>query len=103
MTYRPAELTELNLADAGVSTVIWATGYPSTTAGSTRRSSTSWATRGTSAASPPSPGFFLGLLWQHSQASASLVGPELDGPDLVEAMAGHARRPRAQTRSRISA
>jgi len=47
--------------------------------------------------------FFLGLLWQHSQASASLVGPELDGPDLREAMARHARRARAQSRSRISA
>ena len=56
VTYRPAELTELNLADAGVSTVIWATGYTSTTDGSTRRSSTSWATRGTSAESQTSPG-----------------------------------------------
>jgi hypothetical protein len=27
---------------------------------------------------------FLGLLWQHSQASASLVGPELDAPHFVE-------------------
>ena len=31
---------------------------------------------------------FLGLLWQHSQASASLVGPRLDGPYLVDRMAG---------------
>jgi putative flavoprotein involved in K+ transport len=28
--------------------------------------------------------FFLGLLWQHSQASAFLVGPALDGPYLLE-------------------
>jgi putative flavoprotein involved in K+ transport len=31
--------------------------------------------------------YFLGLLWQHSQASASLVGPRLDGPYVVERMA----------------
>jgi putative flavoprotein involved in K+ transport len=31
--------------------------------------------------------YFLGLLWQHSQASASLLGPEFDGPNLVETMA----------------
>jgi hypothetical protein len=30
--------------------------------------------------------YFLGLLWQHSQASASLLGPELDGPYLLEMM-----------------
>ncbi len=104
VTYRPAELTELNLADAGVSTVIWATGY---------HLDHGWIdapildelgyprnVRGVADV----PGlFFLGLLWQHSQASASLVGPELDGPDLLEAMAGHARRTRAQSRSRISA
>jgi putative flavoprotein involved in K+ transport len=29
---------------------------------------------------------FLGLLWQHSQASASLLGPALDGPHLLDAM-----------------
>jgi putative flavoprotein involved in K+ transport len=104
VTYRPAELTELNLADAGVSTVIWATGY---------HLDHGWIdapiidelgyprnVRGVADV----PGlFFLGLLWQHSQASASLVGPELEGPDLLEAMAGQGRRTRARSRSRISA
>ena len=28
--------------------------------------------------------YFLGLLWQHSQASASLLGPTLDGPYLLD-------------------
>ena len=36
--------------------------------------------------------YFLGLLWQHSQASASLVGPGLDAPYLVEALACQALR-----------
>ena len=96
VTYRPAELTELNLRRAGVSTVIWATGYDLDYGwidapvldelGYPRN------VRGVAAV----PGlYFLGLLWQHSQASASLLGPELDGPHLVEMMA-RARGRRAQ-------
>ena len=91
--HRPEELTELNLAEAGVSTVIWATGY---------RLDYGWIdapildelgyprnVRGVAAI----PGlYFLGLLWQHSQASASLVGPELDGPHLLEMMRRQAPR-----------
>ena len=91
--HRPEELNELNLAEAGVSTVIWATGY---------RLDYGWIdapildelgyprnVRGVAAI----PGlYFLGLLWQHSQASASLVGPELDGPHLLEMMRRQAPR-----------
>jgi putative flavoprotein involved in K+ transport len=87
LTYEPVELTELNLRDAGISTVIWATGYGLDydwieaplldTLGYPRNE------RGVACV----PGLhFLGLLWQHSQASASLVGPSLDGPFLVERM-----------------
>ena len=86
-THQPAELTELDLASAGVSTVIWATGY---------ELDYSWVAapvlddlgyppnvRGVSVV----PGlYFLGLLWQHSQAPASLLGPTLDGPYLLDAM-----------------
>jgi putative flavoprotein involved in K+ transport len=85
--YVPDELTELNLADAGISTVIWATGYDL---------DYSWIdaplvdglgyprhVRGAAGV----PGiYFLGLLWQHSMASASLLGPELDGPRLTDLM-----------------
>ena len=92
--YQPEELTELNLLDAGVSTVIWATGYDLDYGwidapildqlGYPRND------RGVS----PVPGLhFLGLLWQHSQASASLVGPQLDGPHLIERMGRQAPRP----------
>jgi putative flavoprotein involved in K+ transport len=98
-TYHPEELTELNLLRAGVSTVIWATGY---------ELDYGWINapildglgypqnvRGVAAV----PGlYFLGLLWQHSQASASLVGPELDAPYLVEDMGRRtARRPHNPT------
>jgi putative flavoprotein involved in K+ transport len=85
--YQPPDLTELNLLDAGISTIIWATGYgldyqwidapildelgfPRNVRGVTEV-----------------PGlYFLGLLWQHSQLSASLVGPEFDGPYLLDRM-----------------
>jgi putative flavoprotein involved in K+ transport len=99
----PVELTELDLRKAGVSTVIWATGYdldhrwidapvldelgyPENARGVSRV-----------------PGlYFLGLLWQHSQASASLVGPELDAPHLLEMMGRHARRARSGARTGIA-
>jgi putative flavoprotein involved in K+ transport len=94
--YRPNGLTDLNLLREGVSTVIWSTGYeldygwiepPVVDARGYPRNR-----RGVASV----PGlYFLGLLWQHSQASASLVGPELDAPYLVDVMGRQApRRPR---------
>jgi len=47
--------------------------------------------------------YFLGLLWQHSQASASLVGPQLEGPYLVEAMKRQAYRRRRPAAARTDA
>jgi putative flavoprotein involved in K+ transport len=93
VAYQPEGLTELNLLREGISTIIWATGYGLDYGwidapllddlGYPRNK------RGVSAV----PGlYFLGLLWQHSQASASLVGPGLDGPHLLEMMNRHARR-----------
>lgn len=86
-TYEPVGPTELDLAREGISTIIWATGYAI---------DHSWIDapvldqhghprhiRGVTSV----PGLhFLGLLWQHSQASASLVGPAFDGPYLVDCM-----------------
>lgn len=78
----PEGPTELNISREGISTVIWATGYsldygwikaPLLDATGYPRHVRGVATT--------VPGLhFLGLLWQHSQASASLVGPALDGP-----------------------
>jgi putative flavoprotein involved in K+ transport len=99
VVYEPQELTELNLLGAGISTIIWATGYGLDYGwieaplldhlGYPRN------TRGVAKV----PGlYFLGLLWQHSQASASLIGPELDGPHLLEMMNRRTRRrPRRAT------
>jgi putative flavoprotein involved in K+ transport len=87
VAYQPEGLTELSLVGQGISTIIWATGYgldygwieaPLLDELGYPRN-----TRGVSAI----PGlYFLGLLWQHSQASASLIGPGLDGPYLLEMM-----------------
>src|SRR5262245_4182512 len=93
VAFRPAGLNGLNLLREGISTIIWATGYgldygwiqaPLLDELGYPRNQ-----RGVAAV----PGlYFLGLLWQHSQASASLVGPGLDGPYLVATMNRHARR-----------
>ncbi|MGH2467524.1 MAG: NAD(P)-binding domain-containing protein [Candidatus Limnocylindrales bacterium] len=86
-TFAPPERLELDLAGAGIGTVIWTTGY---------RPDFGWIDlpifdeeglprhrRGVSEV----PGLgFLGLLWQHNQASATLFGPTQDGAYLVEAM-----------------
>jgi putative flavoprotein involved in K+ transport len=83
----PPELASVDLDDAGISTVIWATGY---------RLDYRWIDlsildefgfprqqRGVSDV----PGlYFLGLLWQHTQASATLFGPTLDAPYLIAQM-----------------
>jgi putative flavoprotein involved in K+ transport len=85
--YEPPELASVDLDDAGISTVIWATGY---------RLDYGWIElpildefgfprqqRGVSDV----PGlYFLGLLWQHTQASATLFGPRLDAPYLIAQM-----------------
>ena len=86
-TFEPPEVATLDIGEAGISTVIWATGYGL---------NYSWLAmpildeygfpqqrRGVSEV----PGlYFLGLLWQHTQASATLFGPRLDAAHLVAAM-----------------
>jgi len=84
-TYEPRAITELDLESAGVSTIIWATGYAL---------DYGWIEapifgergypRNDRGASELPGLYFLGLLWQHTQASATLVGPALDGPYLAE-------------------
>jgi putative flavoprotein involved in K+ transport len=88
VNYAPGGFTELNLQRAGVSVIIWATGYAldyqSIEAPILDNLGYPQNVRGVASI----PGlYFLGLLWQHSQASASLVGPEFDGPHVVEKMA----------------
>jgi putative flavoprotein involved in K+ transport len=83
--YEPTPLTALDLGRAGVSTIIWATGYALDfgwiDAPIFDRRGYPRNTRGVSDV----PGlYFLGLLWQHTEGSATLVGPALDAPHLAE-------------------
>ncbi len=85
--FQPPQLPRIDLGEAGISTVIWATGY---------RLDYGWIDlpivdeqgfprqrRGVSDV----PGlYFLGLHWQHSVASATLFGAALDVPYLAERM-----------------
>jgi putative flavoprotein involved in K+ transport len=85
--FEPPVVREFDLAAAGISTVIWTTGY---------RLDYRWIDlpildeqgfprnrRGVSEI----PGLsFLGLLWQHNQASATLFGPTQDARHLASEM-----------------
>jgi len=87
VTFEPEEIRELALDSAGISTVIWTTGYSLDFAwidlpilddlGVPRQD------RGVS----PIPGlYFLGLPWLRDQGSATLFGVGRDGADLFERM-----------------
>jgi putative flavoprotein involved in K+ transport len=85
--FDPPEIEELDLDAAGITNVLWTTGY---------RPDFGWIDlpilddtgfpkqrRGVTDV----PGlYFVGLLWQHTQASATLFGPALDSPFLLDAM-----------------
>ena len=85
--YEPPERPQVDLREEGITTVLWATGYgmdhswidaPITDAQGIPRQD-----RGVS----DIPGlYFIGLQWQHSQASATLFGPTIDAPYLARAM-----------------
>jgi len=85
--YDPPEQATVDLEAAGISTILWASGY---------RPDYSWIevpifdelgfprhVRGVTDV----PGlYFLGLLWQHTQASATLFGVGLDARHLAGSM-----------------
>jgi len=85
--YEPTLVSELGLADAGISTVLWTSGY---------RFDYGWIEypifdamgfprqrRGVTEV----PGlYFIGSLWQHNQGSATLFGMDLDARVLAERM-----------------
>ena len=82
--YQPREVPELDLADEGIGTVLWTTGYTPDygwlglpvldDTGLPRH------IRGVTEV----PGLtFIGLLWQHNNASANLLGLPTDAEYLV--------------------
>jgi putative flavoprotein involved in K+ transport len=87
-TFEPRQIAELDLAESGIGCVIWASGFGRDydwidlpivdDAGHPRQ------VRGETDV----PGlYFLGLLWQYNQASATLFGPVVDARHLAERMA----------------
>lgn len=86
--YQPPELTELDLSAAGISTIIWATGYGLDFGWIDAPIFEARGYPTNKLGVSPIPGlYFLGLLWQRGEPSATLVGPRIDGPHLVEQMA----------------
>jgi putative flavoprotein involved in K+ transport len=85
--FEPPQPSELDLAAAGISTVLWATGY---------RPGFAWIDlpifdeqgfpRHRRGVSEVAGLFFLGLHWQHTVASATLFGPSIDGAYLAAQM-----------------
>jgi len=88
--FAPDPVLRLSLADADVSTVIWATGYGLdygwVDAPILADRGYPMQTRGVVTGVPGL--YFLGLLWQSTMASATLVGPMVDGPVIAEAVIG---------------
>jgi putative flavoprotein involved in K+ transport len=86
-TFEPPEPCELHLGRAGISAVLWASGfrpdYGWIDALVTDEMGLPRARRGVSDV----PGlYFAGALWQTNQASATLLGPQVDGRHVAEAM-----------------
>jgi putative flavoprotein involved in K+ transport len=86
-TFEPPELEELDLARAGISTVLWTSGfrpdYGWIDAPITDDMGLPRTRRGVSDV----PGlFFVGALWQSNQLSATLFGPRVDGRHVAAAM-----------------
>jgi putative flavoprotein involved in K+ transport len=85
--YEPPIIEELDLREAGISTILWSSGY---------RQSLGWidpqitddmgfARQDRGVTSVPGL-YFLGSLWQHDQTSATLVGMPRDARVLAERM-----------------
>ncbi len=85
--FEPPEPADLDLAEAAVSTVVWATGY---------HFDQRWIDlpifdeqgmpRHRGGVSDAAGLYFLGLPWQQTMASATLVGPSIDGRRVAEAL-----------------
>jgi putative flavoprotein involved in K+ transport len=85
--FEPPERSELDLGEAGISTIIWATGYGRDygwiDAPITDDMGLPRQRRGVT----DIPGlYFLGSLWQYTQFSATLGGPAIDGRYLATEM-----------------
>jgi putative flavoprotein involved in K+ transport len=85
--FEPPVLAELDLAAAGVSTVLWTSGFRLDYSWIDFPIFDEWGFPRNRRGVTDVPGlFFLGLPWQHDQTSATLFGPHRDGRHLAAAM-----------------
>jgi putative flavoprotein involved in K+ transport len=85
--FEPPEIEELDLEAAGIGTILWTTGYRPDFGWMGLPILDEWGFPKQRRGVADVPGlYFLGLSWQHTQASATLVGPMLDAPHLLDAM-----------------
>jgi putative flavoprotein involved in K+ transport len=93
--YEPPSVEELNLADAGIGTVLWTTGYRQRLGWIEPSITDEWGfVRQVGGQAVDIPGlFFIGSLWQVDQTSATLFGLPRDARALAARMeltpAGH--------------
>ncbi|MGZ8563425.1 MAG: NAD(P)-binding domain-containing protein [Candidatus Limnocylindria bacterium] len=82
--YRPPKVEELDLADAGIGTVLWTTGYRQQLGWIEPPITDEWGLARQDAGVAEMPGlFFIGSLWQVDQASATLFGMPRDARSLA--------------------
>jgi putative flavoprotein involved in K+ transport len=86
-TYEPPVLQEVNVAAAGITAVVWATGYSRDYGWIDLPITDEHGFPRQTAGASDVPGlFFLGSLWQTSIVSATLFGPMVDGPAVLGSM-----------------
>jgi putative flavoprotein involved in K+ transport len=87
--FQPPELTELDLADAGISSVLWTSGYATDYGWLESVALDEFGVPRQHRGVGEVPGLtFLGLLWQYNQASANLAGVANDAAYLADQWVG---------------
>jgi putative flavoprotein involved in K+ transport len=87
VTFEPPVLAELDLAAAGISTILWTSGFRLDYSWIEFPIFDEWGFPRNRRGVTEVPGlFFLGLPWQHDLTSATLFGPHRDGHHLAAAM-----------------
>ena len=86
-TFEPPMPEEVDLAAAGIASVVWASGYARNYGWIDFPITDDLGFPKQRRGASDVPGlYFLGSLWQHSLVSATLFGPTVDGPPLLARM-----------------
>jgi putative flavoprotein involved in K+ transport len=86
-TFQPPDPETLDLGRAGISTVLWTSGFRPDYGWIEAPVTDQMGLPRTNHGASDVPGlFFVGALWQTNQASATLFGPQVDGRHVADAM-----------------